>query len=162
MQWGELILILSEIHIITSGKFEVSHKHRFDNFASAKFACVSYVNFLFSGFKLSLITSSDYYRDFYFYKYMNGSQIDAMDNIRIEKPRNLKFFLKQFESGDILSNLEGEHLVPSPNFESYKCGHPLQNFDMSKWMEDHRILTRVGNSILLYSNVLKIESFSCF
>ena len=57
---------------------------------------------IFSGLKLAMVTPSDFYRDFYFYLYINGKVVPEMDNCSVEPPRDLNFFISSslMASGD--------------------------------------------------------------
>ena len=66
-----------------------------------------------------------------------------MENIPFEAPRDLNYFLEQFKCEDISSDGNEDQTSMGPTIISYKAGHPVQDSEMVRWMEDHRILTRV-------------------
>ena len=92
---------------------------------------------------MSLTTPSDFYKDFYFYKYVNGSRAQEIENIPFEAPRDLNYFLEQFKCEDISSDGNEDQASMGPTIISYKAGHPVQDSEMVRLMEGHRILTRV-------------------
>ena len=117
---------------------------------------VTSVSFHFSGFKLALITASDYYRDYYFYKWMNGKWVQQMNELPIEPPRSLEFFINESKTAESTSSETTENpisedtpqssshppAVSKYKVTSYRVQHPCQDKDLAEWVEDHRILTK--------------------
>ena len=142
---------------------------------------------------MALITASDYYRDFYFFKYINGKKVKAMDDLPVEPPRNLDFFINLSKPGEqaelpcmpsvtqskTTANQSTATVNPSSRtvnpsttaanpstalvnpsttnmkvskaaVKTYKVQHPSEDKDLSKWMDEHRILTK--SSLKLNSN----------
>ena len=89
------------------------------------------------------MTPSDYYRDYYFFKYMNGKAVKEQRDVPLENPRDLKYFI-EINSGDLQTSSVSLKTIGGPMIHSYKSCHPEQNHDMELYMNDHRILTKVG------------------
>jgi hypothetical protein len=102
-------------------------------------------SFLFIlGFKLAMISPSDYYRDFYFYMFMNSIDENGLDDIPVEPPRNLSYFqtLNSSKSGSSTAKLP-----PSmASIKQYRIQHPKQNLQLHEWIEDHRILSKFSQT----------------
>ena len=163
---------------------------------------------------MALITASDYYRDFYFFLYMNGKKVQAMDDLPVEPPRTLDFFINLSKPGEqaeipCMSSVTQSKTTANPStatvnpskaaatpstalvnpstaaanpstallnpstaaanpssalvhpsttnikvskaaVKTYKVQHPSEDKDLSKWMDEHRILTK--SSLKLNSN----------
>ena len=61
-----------------------------------------------------------------------------MDDLPVEKPRKLTYFLDQHDAVD-LDSLPS----PGPTIKGFRSCHPSQDSEMFQWMENHRILTKV-------------------
>lgn len=92
-------------------------------------------HFLFHppGLKLAMISPSDFYRDNYFLKYINGQHVPEEDDIQVEPPKALSDFV--FSSDD----------PPLAKILPYASQHPAQNCTLQEWIDEHRILSKSRN-----------------
>ena len=101
---------------------------------------------------MALLTPSDYYRDAFFYKYINGKPVQGMENVPVMPSRDLSHFIS-------LHSAQEENKVPAPKVPppkvtppkapppkasllQYLEKHPQENSDLQTWINAHRILTK--------------------
>ena len=72
---------------------------------------------------------------------MNGTTVDGLDDIAVEPPRNLAYFIALHKTGKT-SDLPPSHA----NLKQYRSQHPKQNTQLQGWIEDHRILSKFSQS----------------
>ena len=104
--------------------------------------------------KVALLTASDYYRDYFFNKYVNGKDVPELNDLPVEPQRDLSHFIKLFRDREVGETDEEEpntsfnsETDSKPTLKHYKVQHPKQNSDLQKWIEDHRILTKSSSPL---------------
>jgi hypothetical protein len=80
-----------------------------------------------------MISPSDFYRDHYFYKYINGQHVEEEKDIPIEPAKSFAHFLSS------------SNTVSLAKIRTYQPQHPAQNLDLQNWIDEHRILTKSNN-----------------
>ena len=79
--------------------------------------------------KLALLTRSDYYRDAFFYKYINGKPTEGMENISLQPHRDLSYFINLHKKENISSD-------PSlAIIKQYKKQLPQENPELRSWID---------------------------
>ena len=97
---------------------------------------------------MALLTASDFYRDYYFYKIMNGRYVKEQDKLAIEPPKDLQYFINKLINNEEMSTkasdseITGTGSENSSSVKQYKAQHPTQHSTLQDWVEDHRILTK--------------------
>ena len=80
-----------------------------------------------------MISPSDFYRDNFFLKFINGKTVPEEENIPVEPPKCLSDFISFTGS------------TPLARIQSYPKHHPAQNVSLQQWIDEHRILSKSSN-----------------
>ena len=77
-----------------------------------------------------MISPSDFYRDNYFFQYINGKHVPEESEIPVEPAKSLTDFISSSKN------------PPLAKMKVYRQKHPGQNIDLQIWIDEHRILSK--------------------